>query len=111
MAIPEELLPNVLAYCQDPAPDAADLMVLNQAWDAAGAFLAGAGISEPEPDDLSRPIWLQVMCALTLDGYDQRGAQFDAGNLAENPTWQRMKNQLKFDALPVPEESTGGVRI
>ena len=100
MSVPEELLPRVQAYCQEPAPDAADLLMLNQAWDAAAAYLAGAGVKQPEETDESWPAWVQVMCALTLDGYDQRGAQFDQGKLQDNPTWQRMKNQLKFAALP-----------
>lgn len=100
MSVPEELLPRVQAYCQEPTPDAADLLMLNQAWDAAAAYLAGAGVKQPEETDESWPVWVQVMCALTLDGYDQRGAQFDQGKLQDNPTWQRMKNQLKFAALP-----------
>ena len=100
MSVPEELLPRVQACCQEAAPDAADLLMLHQAWDAAAAYLAGAGVKQPEETDESWPVWVQVMCALTLDGYDQRGSQFDQGKLQDNPTWQRMKNQLKFAALP-----------
>ena len=100
MSIPESLLPQVQAYCQEPSPGEADLLVLHQAWDAAAAYLAGAGVTEPAPDDESRPIWLHVMCAMTLDIYDQRGAQFEQGKLQDNAAFQRYKNQLKFDALP-----------
>ena len=106
MGIPEDLLPNVQAYCQEPAPDEADLLMMHQAWDAAAAYLAGAGIQQPERTSIVWPSWLQVMCAMTLDGYDQRGAQFDQGKLQDNPSFQRMKNQLKFDALPGEESET-----
>ena len=109
MPVPEKLLPAVEAYCQLPAPDEADLLILNQAWDGAAAYLLGAGITEPEQTAPSWAAWLVVMCALTLDLYDQRGAQFDAGKLADNPTWQRMKNQLKFGALPSPATGAGAV--
>ena len=100
MSIPKELLANVQAYCQEPAPSEMDLLTLHQCWDAAAGYLAGAGVREPEKADPSWSVWLQVMCALTLDGYDQRGAQFDQGKLQDNPAWQKMKNQLKFYALP-----------
>lgn len=106
MGIPEDLLPNVQAYCQVPAPDEADLLMMHQAWDAAAAYLAGAGIQQPERTSIVWPSWLQVMCAMTLDGYDQRGVQFDQGKLQDNPSFQRMKNQLKFDALPGEEAET-----
>ena len=47
MAIPEEYKPLVLAYCQEPEPDEADLLELNQAWDSAEAYLEGAGVTRP----------------------------------------------------------------
>ena len=100
MSVPECLLPQVQAYCQEPSPDEADLLVLHQAWDAAAAYLAGAGAAEPEQGSAGWPLWFQVMCAMVLDIYDQRGAQFDQGKLQENAAFQRMKTQLKFDALP-----------
>lgn len=100
MGIPEDLLPNVQAYCQEPSPSEADLLMMNQAWDAAAAYLAGAGVPEPERTASNWSLWFQVMCAMTLDGYDQRGAQFEQGKLQDNPAFQRLKNQLKFDALP-----------
>ena len=99
MAIPENLLATVQAYCQEPAPGEADLLVLNQAWDMAAAYLAGADVSQPAETDRVWPLWLQVMLAMVLDIYDQRGAQFEQGKLQANPAWRSMKNQLKFAAL------------
>ena len=43
MAIPEEFRGRVLAYCQEPEPEEADLLVLDQAWDSAESYLKGAG--------------------------------------------------------------------
>ena len=39
MAIPEEFRGRVLAYCQEPEPEEADLLVLDQAWDSAESYL------------------------------------------------------------------------
>lgn len=100
MSVPECLLPDVLAYLREPAPSDGDLRDIHGAWDAAAAYLSGAGVAEPERQDRRWPLWLQVMEALTLDSYDQRGAQFERGQLQENQAVRRMLNQLKFDGLP-----------
>ena len=36
------------------------------------------------------------MLAMVLDEYDQRGAQFDAGKLQDNPVFRRKLTQLKL---------------
>ena len=49
------------------------------------------------------------MKGLTLDGFDQRGAQFEQGKLADNPSFRRKLNQLKFASLPdVSDSDTQG---
>ena len=84
MAIPEEFRGRVLAYCQEPEPEEADLLVLDQAWDSAESYLKGAGVTCPGPENAGRlALWLSVMLAMVLDEYDQRGAQFDAGKLQD----------------------------
>ena len=47
MSIPEEMKAQVLAYCREPEPDDADLMVLNQAWDSSKSYLEGLGYPSP----------------------------------------------------------------
>lgn len=104
MPIPEEYRAQVLAYCREPEPDEADLLALDQAWDSGAAYLEGAGAARPPAEDAARTaLWLSVMCALTLDEYDQRGAQFEQGKLQDNPAFRRKLVQLK---LSEPEEAT-----
>ena len=95
MAIPEEYKPLVLAYCREPEPSDADLMALNQAWDSAEGYLEGAGVTRPRATGRAA-LWLSVMCALVLDEYDQRGAQFAENRLQDNPVFRRKLNQLKL---------------
>ncbi len=104
MGIPEDLLSQVKAYCAAQNADDADMLNLNDAWDSAQSYLAGAGVTEPERSSGTWPLWFQVMKALTLDGFDQRGAQFDQGKLQDNSAFRRQLNQLKLSALPEAEE-------
>ena len=107
MAIPEEFKALVLAYCKETALDEADLLVLDQAWDSAEAYLSeGAGVARPAAGSAREAIWLSVMCALVLDEYDQRGAQFDTGKLQDNAAFRRKLVQLKL-TKPVPMSDTG----
>ena len=107
MAIPEELLQDVEAYCVEPDPDEAALRALHLAWDEAEAYLQGAGICRPDPAAARHGLWLGVMLALTLDGYDQRGAQFETGKLQDNPAFRRKISQLKWTE-PVSNSDTTG---
>ena len=89
MPIPEEYQDLVRSYCQEPEPDEADLLALNQAWDENVARTA---------------LWLGVMLPMVLDEYDQRGAQFEQGKLQDNPVFRRKLVQLKLTE-PLPEEA------
>ena len=104
MAIPEELIQDVESYCLEPDPDEEKLRALHLAWDEAAGYLQGAGVSRPKTDDERHGLWLGVMLALTLDGYDQRGAQFSAGKLQENPAFRRKISQLKWTEPALSEE-------
>ena len=96
MAIPNEFVPQVLAYCREPEPDDWAMLALNQAWDSAAAYLEGAGVARPQPDSPRATLWLSVMLAMVLDEYDQRGAQFESGKLQDNAGFRRKLNQLKL---------------
>ena len=105
MAIPEEYKAQVLPYCREPEPDAESLLVLNQAWDSSAAYLEGAGVSQPPAENTTRrSLWLSVMCAMVLDEYDQRGAQFTESKLQDNPVFRRKLTQLKLTEPPMGEE-------
>ncbi|MCI7152026.1 MAG: hypothetical protein MR952_06300 [Flavonifractor plautii] len=97
MPVPEELLPDVLAYCNEEASDETVLRNIHRAWDSALGYLRGAGVKRPPTSREDRhALWLSVACALTLDEYDQRGAQLEGGKLQDNPSFQRKLNQLKL---------------
>lgn len=107
MPVPEELLPDVLAYCSEEAPDEMDLRNIHRAWDTAESYLLGAGVTRPSAENKARhAIWLSVVYALTLDEYDQRGAQLEGGKLQDNPSFRRKLNQLK-QTKPVSKLDTG----
>lgn len=96
MAIPEELKTAVFAYCRE-VEDEETLPAMTVAWDAAVGYLEGAGVTRPGPENAGRlALWLSVMLAMVLDEYDQRGAQFDAGKLQDNPVFRRKLTQLKL---------------
>lgn len=98
-----ERLSEIAAYCRVEADDAE----LPGFVDAAAAYLAGAGVSEPEDGTARFAQYLQCVKYLALDLYDRRDAAVE-GALGDNPAFRRMLNQLKLTE-PVPESGTGEV--
>ena len=96
-----ERLSEIAAYCRVEAGDAE----LPGFVDAAAAYLANAGVSEPEDGTARFAQYLQCVKYLALDLYDRRDAAVD-GTLGDNPAFRRMLNQLKLTE-PVPDSGTG----
>ena len=96
-----ERLSEIAAYCRVEADDAE----LPGFVDAAAAYLAGAGVSEPEDGTARFAQYLQCVKYLALDLYDRRDAEVD-GTLGDNPAFRRMLNQLKLTE-PAPDSGTG----
>lgn len=96
-----EHLADIAAYCKVDADDAE----LPGFVDAAAAYLAGAGVREPQKVSQRYAQYLQCVKYLALDLYDRRDAAVD-GTLGDNPAFRRMLNQLKLTE-PVPESGTG----
>lgn len=96
-----ERLSEIAAYCRVEADNAE----LPGFVDAAAAYLAGAGVREPQDGSLRYAQYLQCVKYLALDLYDRRDAAVD-GTLGDNPAFRRMLNQLKLTE-PVPESGTG----
>ena len=94
-------LAGIAAYCKVDANDAE----LPGFVDTAAAYLAGAGVREPQDGSLRYAQYLQCVKYLALDLYDRRDAAVD-GTLGDNPAFRRMLNQLKLTE-PVPESGTG----
>ena len=96
-----EHLADIAVYCHVEADDAE----LPGFVDTAAAYLAGAGVREPQ-DGLPRYAqYLQCVKYLALDLYDRRDTAVD-GTLGDNPAFRRVINQLKLTE-PVPESGTG----
>ena len=109
MGVPGALLVSLMVYRVGQDGDEDDLRTITEAWDGAAAYLKGAGVAAPQETDELWPLWFEVMKGLTLDGFDQRGAQFEQGKLADNPSFRRKLNQLKFASLPdVSDSDTQG---
>lgn len=95
MALSEEQKAVLLAYCRIDDPAQSDLLALEQGYQSAVAYLEGAGVGEPGQGTPRHAQWMELVCALTLDSFDQRGAQAEGGKLADNPVFSRKLNQLK----------------
>lgn len=106
MAIPEERLPGLLAYCHISDPDADDLLTIEILYDSAVGYLTEAGVSQPEDGTTRRAQYDLLVHAMVLDGFDQRGAQSAAGTLTENPSFRRVMNQLRLSEPPVSNLDT-----
>ena len=96
-----EHLADIAAYCKVNANDAE----LPGFVDAAAAYLAGAGVREPQEGSPRYAQYLQCVKYLALDLYDRRDTAVD-GTLGDNAAFRRMLNQLKLTE-PVPDSGTG----
>ena len=95
-------LADIAAYCKVDADDAELPGFVN----AAAAYLAGAGVSEPEDGTARFAQYLQCIKYLALDLYDRREPTITGTIVATNPVFRAMLNQLKLTE-PVPESGTG----
>lgn len=95
-----EHLADIADYCRVDVDDAQ----LAGFADAAAAYLANAGVSEPDDGTPRAAQYLQCVKYLTLDLYDRRDTAVE-GALGDNPAFRRLLNQLKLTE-PVPESDT-----
>ena len=96
-----EKLSEIAVYCRVEADDAE----LPGFVDTAAAYLADAGVREPQDGSPRYAKYLQCVKYLALDLYDRRDAAVE-GALGDNPAFRRLINQLKLTE-PVPDSGTG----
>ena len=96
-----EHLADIAVYCHVEADDAE----LPGFVDTAAAYLADAGVLEPQDGSPRYAQYLQCVKYLALDLYDRRDTAVD-GTLGDNPAFRRLINQLKLTE-PVSDSSTG----
>lgn len=106
MALSKERLPGLLAYCRIDDPSEEDLEVLEGLCDAAMAYLAQAGVAEPEEGSPRRAQYDLAVNFMVLRDYDLREAQV-SGTVADNPAFRRLITQLKLTE-PAPGGAEGG---
>ena len=94
-------LAGIAAYCKVDANDAE----LPGFVDTAAAYLADAGVLEPQDGSPRYAKYLQCVKYLALDLYDRRDTAVE-GALSDNPAFRRLINQLKLTE-PVPDSGTG----
>lgn len=96
---------ELMAYCRiDELGPGEDTLLAGFYLDAV-SYMADAGVSEPEAGTGRRAKYDLCVNALVLDIWDHRGTQASGQHLADNPAFQRRKNQLKFTE-PVPDSGT-----
>lgn len=93
MALTDARKSQLMAYCRiDEDPDG----LLPVMYDAAVAYMAEAGVTEPTENSPRRASYDLCINALVLTDWDARGAQVLGSSLIDNPAFQRRKNQLKL---------------
>ena len=92
----------LLAYCRIDELSEDDTALLESLYEDAAAYLAEAGVSEPEAATGRAAQYDQCINALVLDAWDHRGTQTAGQALVENPAFRRRLNQLKLTE-PVSE--------
>ena len=102
MAIPEEKLAGLLAYCRIDEPDETELALLDTLYDAAVGYLDHAGVSQPQAGTPRAAQYELAINSLVLDAYDRREAT-TSGALSDNPAFRRLIVQLKLTEPAVQE--------
>ena len=95
MALSKQLHEEIAFYCKEDATDEEKMVELAGFFEVAAAYLAGAGVPEPEEGTQRRKVWEQVIKSLVLDMDDRRGISVDSA-AKENPIVRQMINQLKL---------------
>ena len=102
MAIPEEKLAGLLAYCRIDDPEETERALLDTLYDAAVGYLDNAGVSQPQAGTPRAAQYELAVNSLVLDAYARREAA-TSGALSDNPAFRRLIVQLKLTEPAVQE--------
>lgn len=88
---------SLLAYCKltEMADDPEVAALLETFYGAAAAYMAQAGVSEPEEGTARRSQYDLCVNHLVLDSWDKREMSV-SGTVGDNPGFRRILNQLKL---------------
>ena len=96
MALSEERLKSLLAYCRIEAPTAEELATLEGLYDAALGYLENAGVSEPKAGTPRRAQYDLCVNFMVLRDFDLREATITGAIVNDNPAFRRLITQLKL---------------
>ena len=107
MAVTEERLAAVLAYCHltELADDEEVKLLIPMFYDAAVGYMGEAGISEPPEGTSRRAQYDLLIYAMVLNDWDHRDTAEEHA-LTENPAFRRRINQLKLTESLVSNSDT-----
>ena len=96
------------AYCKiDLSVPEDKLLAERMYWSAVG-YMNGAGVALPPAGTPRRAQYDQVVDAMVLDAWDNRGNQALVNPPSENPAFRKLINQLKQVKPVVPNSGTTG---
>ena len=103
MALTEERLAALLAYCRIEEPSAEELLVLEGLHSAAEEYMANAGVAKPAEGTSRRALYDLCVNFMVLRDFDLRDATITGTIVNDNPAFRRLLTQLKLTE-PAGEE-------
>ncbi|MCI7473670.1 MAG: head-tail connector protein [Clostridiales bacterium] len=92
----DERRASLLAYCRIEEPTQEELLTLETLYNAAVAYLEGAGISLPTEGTPRRAQYDLAVNFMVLRDFDLRDATITGTIVADNPAFRRLITQLKL---------------
>ena len=107
MALTEERLKSLLAYCRIEEPTDEEKLTLETLYDASVAYMDQAGIARPEAGTPRAAQYDLCVNFMVLRDFDLRDATITGTTVADNPGFRRMLNQMKLSEPVVSNSDTG----
>ena len=104
----EARLTLLAAYCHIDLSVQEDRALAERMYWSAVGYLEGAGVAEPKEGTPRRAQYDQVIDAMVLDAWDNRGSQALVNPPVDNPAFRHLINQLKITEPVVPDSGTTG---
>ena len=103
-----ERLMILAAYCHIDLSNPEEASLAERMYLSAVGYMEGAGVMMPPNGTPRRAQYDQVVDAIVLDAWDNRGSQALANPPASNPAFRALINQLKQTKPVVPNSGTTG---
>ena len=104
----DERRKSLLAYCRIDVEEDGESALLQTLYDAAVAYMATAGVSEPEAKTDRRAQYDLCVNFMVLRDFDLREATITGTIVNDNPAFRRLLTQLKLTEPDVSKLDTSG---